>query len=84
MFTAKCPAAFASQELAKYYESFEGDSDLFIGGRVQDTEPFCGRWVLKNPYRIYKQLDGEFGIMLSSYSTVCIQTFYICQIPLRI
>lgn len=36
-----------------------------------DTEPFCGRYVLKNPYRIYRQAsDEDTGIMLSMFGTV--------------
>ena len=70
MFQAKCPSVFEGPGIAKYYQSFESGSALFSGTMVKDTEPFCGAYVLKNPYRIFRQEEGELGIMLSSYGTV--------------
>ncbi|XP_053372863.1 fibrocystin-L-like [Mercenaria mercenaria] len=70
MFEAKCPDVF-SPRTAKYYQSFEEYSSEFTGTIVKDTEPFCGRYSLKDPFRIYKKKEKDFGIMLSSYGVMC-------------
>ncbi|KAH3704528.1 hypothetical protein DPMN_079584 [Dreissena polymorpha] len=69
LFEAKCPTIFSGKGIAKHYESFES-AGLFNGERVKDSEPFCGRYSLKNPDRIYQQKTDELGIMLSAYGTV--------------
>lgn len=70
LFEAKCPSVFESASLSTYYESFEADSNSFSGYRVKDTDPFCGRYALKNPRRIFIKPEDDLGIMLSSYGTV--------------
>jgi hypothetical protein len=69
MFEAKCPEVF-SPRTAKYYQSFEVGSDEFTGTMVKDTEPFCGRYALKDPFRIFKKKEKDLGIMLSQFSMV--------------
>lgn len=69
MFEAKCPTVL-SPATAKYYQSFETLTGEFTGTMVKDTEPFCGRYVLKNPYRIFKKKEKDLGILLSQYSQV--------------
>ncbi|XP_060573258.1 fibrocystin-L-like isoform X2 [Ruditapes philippinarum] len=70
MFEAKCPEVF-SPRTAKYYQSFEVGSDEFTGTMVKDTEPFCGRYALKDPFRIFKKKEKDLGIMLSQFSMLC-------------
>lgn len=82
MFSARCPSLFEGTGLSKYYQNFESDSALFRGTRVKDTEAFCGRYVLKNPTRLFTQTDGELGIMLSSYGTVR-HTLIVCRLLIK-
>ena len=70
MFEAKCPSVFESASLSKHYESFEGGSAMFSGTQTKDTEPFCGKYSLKNPSRVYRKKEDELGISLSQYGTV--------------
>jgi hypothetical protein len=78
MFSAKCPTVFSSPSKAAYYQNFESGSSEFWGTRVMDTEPFCGRNVLKNPFRIYRQAsDEDVGIMLSMFGTVNCLVFFL-------
>ena len=61
---------FESETTRKSFESFEADSDTFSGTRVKDTEPFCGRYSLKNPWKIFRITEDQSGILLSQYKEV--------------
>ena len=70
MFGARCPSMFESETTKKSFESFEADSDTFSGTRVKDTEPFCGHYSLKNPWKIFRITEDQSGILLSQYKEV--------------
>lgn len=71
MFEAKCPKVFSNPSKAIHYDSFESASSTFIGSIVKDTDAFCGRYAIKNPYRIYRKLDDDLGILLLTHGTAC-------------
>ena len=70
MFEAKCPAVFESSSLKKLYLDYESDTGDFGGWRVKDTEPFCGRYSLKNPWALYRTKTDDLTISLSSFPKV--------------
>ena len=61
---------FESETTRKSFESFEVDGVTFSGTRVKDTEPFCGRYSLKNPGKIFGITEDQAGILLSQYKEV--------------
>ncbi|XP_052805044.1 fibrocystin-L-like isoform X2 [Mya arenaria] len=71
MFEAQCPEVFEGKGKAKIYENFEASSGLWSGYRVKDSEPFCGRYALKYPNRIYQAAEEDFGIMLAQHGVLC-------------
>ena len=70
MFGARCPKMFESETTRKSFESFEADGVTFTGTRVKDTEPFCGRYSLMNPGKIFGITEDQAGILLSQYKEV--------------
>ncbi|XP_053388768.1 fibrocystin-L-like [Mercenaria mercenaria] len=66
VFTSKCPKELEGQ--GQRYNSFEDYSRDFRDYRVRNTEAFCGRYALKNPYVIYKNDEGS---PLLHYGTLC-------------
>ena len=70
MFEAKCPTVFESPSLNKVYLDYESNTGDFGGTRVKDTEPFCGRYSLKNPWAMYKTKEDDSSIALASYKMV--------------
>jgi hypothetical protein len=75
MFSAKCPIVFSSPSKMAYYQNFERQTSAFSGTVVMDTEPFCGRSVLKNPSRIFRGIySTKVPIMLSTFGTVKLQS----------
>ena len=70
MFGARCPDMFESETTRKSFESFEAAGQTFSGTRVKDTEPFCGRYSLKNPWKIFRITEDQSGILLSQYKEV--------------
>ncbi|XP_052286416.1 fibrocystin-L-like [Dreissena polymorpha] len=72
MFEGKCPKAFEGPGKAAFYESFETGSGQYSGQVTRESEPFCGRYSLKNPYRIFKVAADKPGIMLSQFGKLCL------------
>ena len=70
MFGARCPKVFESETIRKRFESFESDGDTFSGWRVKDTEPFCGRYSLKNPWKIFGITEEQAGVLLTQHKMV--------------
>ncbi|KAL4228553.1 Fibrocystin-L [Mactra antiquata] len=72
MFEARCPSVVESPQTKTFYQSYEPTSTGdFTGQVVKDTEPFCGRYVLKNPWRAYKKGDTQSGISLTTNQWAC-------------
>ena len=65
MFGSRCPSLFENTDIKKSFESFESDKNTFSGTRVKDTEPFCGRYSLKNPWKIFGLGDEEPAVSLN-------------------
>ena len=70
MFGARCPKMFESETKKKSFESFEANGVTFSGARVKDTEAFCGRYSLKNPWKIFGITEEQAGVLLSQYKEV--------------
>ncbi|XP_040289774.1 fibrocystin-L-like [Bufo bufo] len=83
MLTAQCPDAIANQKESssvKYFKNYEPDStpSTYWGTITAETEPFCGRFSMKNPqllyyYSVYNPLTGStYGeISLTLYRKLC-------------
>lgn len=69
LFSAQCPDVITSSKHAFIFENFEANSEIFAGFVTKETEPFCGRYSLKNPDYIFMDSDG---LSFPKYSVVCI------------
>ncbi|KAK3107254.1 hypothetical protein FSP39_010348 [Pinctada imbricata] len=71
LFGVRCPTTFTASD-NKYFEDFENPSSVSsMGEAVSDTEPFCGRYSIKNPSHIYKAASNKLGITSSQYPWLC-------------
>ena len=61
---------FESETIRKSFESFESSGSTFSGWRVKDTEPFCGRYSLKNPWKIFGLAEEQAGVLLTQNKMV--------------
>ncbi|XP_043922184.1 fibrocystin-L [Protopterus annectens] len=89
MLSAKCPEEFVNQNQASgviYFQDYESPvtwgSSSYRG--EFETDAFCGRYSLKNPYILFSSTDIPREILLSTYSQFCYAykgypwiTFYI-------
>ncbi|MEW8546846.1 MAG: hypothetical protein AB2693_25305 [Candidatus Thiodiazotropha sp.] len=72
MFSAQCPEFFTGGDQTQFYESFEDNSGKFRGTITKETDPFCGRYSLKNPDSLYYAGSRDAGLAMSQYSQVFI------------
>ena len=61
---------FESETIRKSFESFESSGSTISGSRVKDTEPFCGRYSLKNPWKIFGLAEEQAGVLLTQNKMV--------------
>ncbi|KAI7798962.1 putative fibrocystin-L [Triplophysa rosa] len=74
MISAKCPAQIPTSENTnvKYFRDYE-DGRAYYGYLVSDSEAFCGRWSLKNPYYIFYNYETQYNpVPLQTYNTLCL------------
>ncbi|KAI7789613.1 putative fibrocystin-L, partial [Triplophysa rosa] len=74
MISAKCPEQIPTTENTnvKYFRDYE-DSGEYYRYRVSDSEAFCGRWSLKNPYYIFYNYETQYNpVPLQTYNTLCL------------
>ena len=78
LFSAQCPEVFEGTGRSRHvFESFEAYGGKFHGVITKETEPFCGRYSVKNPHRIFAIGKDDVGVALSQFSKVCISILYI-------
>ena len=70
LFSAQCPDFFAEGGQTHVFESFEAYGGKFWGTITKETEPFCGRYSVKNPSRLFVIGSDDIGVSLSQYSQV--------------
>lgn len=68
LFSAQCPDFFSGSPQTGIYENFEHRSNSFSGVITKETEPFCGRYSLQNPGKMF---TSKQGIPLIRYSKLC-------------
>lgn len=70
LFSAQCPDFLTGGVQAHLYESFESNTGAFWGTITKETDPFCDRYTLKNPTRLYYVRSYRAGVPLSRYNQV--------------
>ncbi|XP_056597030.1 fibrocystin-L-like [Triplophysa dalaica] len=74
MVSAKCPSQIPTTENSnvKFFRDYE-DGRAYSGSVVTNSEAFCGRWSLRNPYYIFHYSDSQHNpITLQTYNTFCL------------
>ncbi|XP_057211103.1 fibrocystin-L-like [Triplophysa rosa] len=74
MISAKCPEQIPTTENmnVKYFRDYERGR-AYYGYRVSDSEAFCGRWSLRNPYYIFQYYDTPYSpVTLQTYNNLCL------------
>ena len=81
LFSAQCPDFFEGTGQAEpVFENFEDYSGKFSGSITKETEPFCGRYSVKNPNLIFTTDNGLALLQYSKVSISNIHTFVCLQI----
>lgn len=72
MFGVRCPSSIAAFKdgVAAYFEDFEGSVSSRMGEVVNEVEPLCGRFSIKNPNYIYQTADKKLGPKIGTFREV--------------
>ncbi|XP_075126263.1 fibrocystin-L-like [Leptodactylus fuscus] len=81
ILSAQCPDAIAKHKESssvKYFRNYDADTPYYYGTITSETEAFCGRYSLKNPYYLFSYYEqnlvtqSTYGyISLTLHSKLC-------------
>jgi hypothetical protein len=68
LFGTRCPNFLTSPAAKNKFYNYESSLPSGVSGtKTNEVEPFCGRYVVKNPSYLYKETNSDSnGIKLSS------------------
>ncbi|XP_078254550.1 PKHD1 like 1, tandem duplicate 1 [Rhinoraja longicauda] len=71
----KCPehiAGYKNGYAVKYFNDFEESSYAYHSGQVtMETDAFCGRYSVKNPYYLFGYTQSHQPVLLNIYKQLC-------------
>ncbi|XP_069771791.1 PKHD1 like 1, tandem duplicate 1 [Narcine bancroftii] len=71
----KCPehiAGYTSGYAVKYFNDFEDQDSSYHSGLVtMETDAFCGRYSVKNPYHLFGYAQSHQPVLLNVYRQLC-------------